>query len=567
MPPPMPPRLLDLDGVSELRALALRFGGAHGADKRRALDAAAACAIADPLVLAAYHDCLLCLLAYPESRSLRDRTRAELKRVAATARHLMASGPARARARLANSGIAWTDVTISFGWDIACWLVERFPAHADLDSFGENGIAPQSVLGEALAPMEFELAAAAATPLDFVAEACAVRRGTKLAGLVRAFARLPCSDALRGQLFEALQPFIVIRPGASMLSRTFVRGLPAATFFHRGGLERDVDLRTLLERPLPAPRRLSAAERLHVVDAGRAMLSALGRETDAIALACPDGVRYYELERGVALALYTMRPDRRSPLDSHVGMMIFKNGVPVGYGGGWPFLGTCKIGVNVFAPFRGGESALLFGQVLRVYRQCFGVERFVAEPSQFGGSNKEGLQSGAFWFYYRLGFRPIEPRSAQRAEAAWARMQADPDHRTPVGELRRFTDSDIELRLGALPECEPGVLSDAVTGWIRRDFGGDRAAAERAAIRLAVRALGVRGMERWPAAERDAFRALAPLVALVPGLTRWPATAKRSLVALLRAKGGDEFRFHAGLAQHRRFADALRHLHDEFARA
>jgi hypothetical protein len=74
-------------------------------------------------------------------------------------------------------------------------------------------------------------------------------------------------------------------------------------------------------------------------------------------------------------------------------------------------------------------------------------------------------------------------------------------------------------------------------------------------------------MERWPAAERDAFRALAPLVALVPDLPHWPATAKRSLVALMRAKGGDEFRFHEGLARHARLRDALRRLHDESVQA
>ena len=135
-------------------------------------------------------------------------------------------------------------------------------------------------------------------------------------------------------------------------------------------------------------------------------------------------------------------------------MMLFKNGVPVGYGGGWPFLGTCQIGVNVFAPFRGGESALLFGQVLRVYRQCFGVGRFVAEPSQFGGTNSEGLRSGAFWFYYRLGFRPVDPESARRADDEWSRMQADPDYRTPIAGFARFTGSDIELRLDPTPEVE-----------------------------------------------------------------------------------------------------------------
>ena len=186
------------------------------------------------------------------------------------------------------------------------------------------------------------------------------------------------------------------------------------------------------------------------------MLAALGRETDAIALAVRRGRARTTISRAAsALALYTMRPDRRGPLDSHIGMMLFKNGVPVGYGGGWPFLGTCRIGVNVFAPFRGGESALLFGQVLRVYRQCFGVGRFVAEPSQFGGTNSEGLRSGAFWFYYRLGFRPVEPRRGAPRGATNGRAcgRSRTIARRSPG-LRRFTGSDIELRLDPAPEVE-----------------------------------------------------------------------------------------------------------------
>ena len=90
------------------------------------------------------------------------------------------------------------------------------------------------------------------------------------------------------------------------------------------------------------------------------MLAALGRETDAIALAYPDGVAWHEVGRGVAVALYTIEPARRNPLDSHIGMMLFKNGVPVGYGGGWPFAGSCRIGVNIFA------QQIVFGTVLVV---------------------------------------------------------------------------------------------------------------------------------------------------------------------------------------------------------
>ncbi len=265
----------------------------------------------------------------------------------------------------------------------------------------------------------------------------------------------------------------------------------------------------------------------------------------------------FEVGRGVAVALYTMRPDRRSPIDSHVGMMVFKNGIPVGYGGGWPFLGTCRIGVNVFAPYRGGESAFLFGQVLRVYRQRFRIGRFVAEPSQFGGTNREGLQSGAFWFYYRLGFRPVEDRPARLAAEEWSRMQRDPGYRTPLPALRRFTGSDIELRLDPTPDCEPNALSEAVTAWIGARFDGDRTRAERSALRIVSRALGEPRIDRWPATERRAFGALAVLFALIPALDRWPAADRRALVALMRAKGGDEFRFHDLLARHRRLADAL----------
>ena len=37
----------------------------------------------------------------------------------------------------------------------------------------------------------------------------------------------------------------------------------------------------------------------------------MGRETDAISLAYPEGVRWYDLARGTAIALFTLPPGRR----------------------------------------------------------------------------------------------------------------------------------------------------------------------------------------------------------------------------------------------------------------
>jgi hypothetical protein len=276
----------------------------------------------------------------------------------------------------------------------------------------------------------------------------------------------------------------------------------------------------------------------------------LGRETDPITHADVPRTRYYDLGRGIAMALYSALPTRRGALDSHIGYVLFKNGVPIGYGGGWPFLGTCKIGINIFAPFRGGESAFLMVSVLRAYAQLFAVERFVVEPYQFGAGNREGLDSGAFWFYFRLGFRPVEPELRALALDQFDRMRRTPDYRTSRSMLRRFTRSDLERPVvpGAAAACDAASLSHATTTWIGNRFHGRRDHAEAAALRRVVATLGLKDTRGWNDDERNALRAMAPVLAQVADLHAWPVREKRRLVALIRAKGGDEYRYFALMA-------------------
>ena len=552
-------RILGLDDVREMRAAASRFAPGDRRRKLGLLRQAADSEIIAADVLIAWHDCLLFLLAYPDSRALHRAAGAELRRVAGIARTIVDGGPARERRRLEGSGLAFSPSTFAFGWEIARWLGERFPRNAEIDSFGDEGIPLAQVLSAALPPLEFSLAAGEDGSLELLDAARGGR--SRLAWLAAQLERLRCDDSVRALLFDALGAYLALRPQATTLSRTFVRGLPARPFIHTDGIARRIDVASILARRLPRARSLDAAARTTAIDAARAMLACLGRETDPIALAYPQGVEWHDTDRGIAIALYAPRPDRRDALDSHIGMMIFKNGLPVGYGGGWPFAGTCRIGVNVFEPYRGGESMLLFAEVLRVYRQRFGVVRFIVEPTQFGGANIEGLRSGAFWFYYRLGFRPIDPRAAARADELHARMQADRAFRPSLQALRRVTDSDLELRFGSgrdrNPLCEPAQLSAAVTAWIDGRFGGDRDAAEHAAVRRVAAALRIPGLDAWSEIERRAFVILAPLLVQIPGLARWPATDRRDLAALIRAKGGDEYRFQRRLLRHRRLRHAL----------
>ncbi len=555
-----PPRQLKAVTVAALRTLATRFGGADDARRFALLRAAAAAALGDMKVLLAYHDVLLFLLAYPATAAMRSLAALELTRVAAVARYIDAHGPARARAGLRGSGIAWSAISIAYGYPIARWLVSRFPRCVDIDSFGERGALLAEWLRPGLPPAEFELLASGEESPEALLDAGTTGwRGSRLSWLVAQFERLPCDPALRESLYDSLELFVLLNPRDAPISRTFVRGLPAQAFYHRGPLLRSVDADRLIAAALPRARRLGRGACQHLVDAGRGVLAVLGRETDPIAHADVARTRHYRLGRGVDIALYSAIPAQRSALDSHIGYVLFKNSVPIGYGGGWPFLGTCKIGINIFAPFRNGESAFLMASVLRVYAQLFAVERFVVEPYQFGAGNREGLESGAFWFYFRLGFRPVKPALRVVALEEFERMKRNPGYRTPLSVLRRFARSDLERPVvcGARDACDPAALSQAVTTWIASRFHGRRDRAETAALRRVAAALGLADAGAWNDDERRALRAMAPVLAQIKDLRAWAAPDKRRLVALIRAKGGNEYRHFALMADFARLRNGL----------
>jgi hypothetical protein len=537
------PRPLEPATVAALRSVANRFGSADGARKLALLRAAADAPLCDVEVLLAYHDVLLFLLAYPATAGMRSLAARELARVAAMARDIDAHGTAGARARLRGSGIAWSEITIAYSYPIALWLVSRYPGCADVDSFGARGALLAKWLRHALPPAEFELVDSGDDAPETLLEAATTGwRGSRLAWLVAQFERLPCDSALREALYDSLDLFLTLNPRDAPISRTFVSGLAAPAFYHRSPLLRGVDADRLIATPLPPARRLGRDACQHLVDAGRAVLAMLGRETDPI-----------------AIALYSALPARRGALDSHIGYVLFKNSVPIGYGGGWPFLGTCKIGINIFAPFRGGESAFLMASVLRAYAQLFAVERFVVEPYQFGAGNREGLESGAFWFYFRLGFRPVDPKLRALALDEFEQMRRKSGYRTSLSVLRRFTRSDLERSTvpGARAACDAAALSEATTAWIGTRFHGRRDRAEAAALRGVVSALELQEARGWNDDERKALRAMAPVLVQIADLHAWPAREKRRLAALIRAKGGDEYRYFALMAGFARLRSGL----------
>lgn len=504
------------------------------------------------------HDELLFLCAYPDEPRVLSAAENALRHVTSE----IVAAATRAAA-LRNSGIAATVVEHGFSVDLLAWLAEHFgravaPAWDD----GSLGAAFDELLpllgtsSEADGTITHRL-----TTRQWVRRAMGRAGGAELAWIVDRLRRLPAAPVVLDHVVEALDLTVRWRLARRGPSRSFTRFPPRPTFYQREPLLRRVDVQAAIAERLPPPKRLTPSAAAALIDAARATLAVRGRETDPVTYANPREVALFRLERGVDVALFGMAPERRQPVESFFGFVAARNRVPVGYGGGWVFFERCEIGVNLFEEFRGGESAFVFSQVLRVYARHFRARQFIVDPYQFGADNQEAIQSGAFWFYHRLGFRPIEAAVRRLADAELSRIGRDPARRSPPRVLKRLAASKLFLDVGAarpaarFAPVAPDLveLGLALTGWIGRRFRGDRDAAQRWAVRRVAQALGVSTRDGWRANERVWFERLAPLVAMAPELSRWAPSERRALAAVLRLKGGPRERAYAlTLQQHSR---------------
>jgi hypothetical protein len=551
---------LCLADVNALRSLARRFDAAAATEKAALLDLCAARLCCDPEALVAYHDTLLFMLAYPQNPALRQRCAGELARCADLARSLTGAGETVPDA-LHGSGLPFTRVAVSFNLKVARWLADRFAGAVRLHGARGSVTTLRRLLTETLPAAEFEtLAADAEEAGDLLAALGIERTGAGLRWLLDAIASVEMPERLRVALYDDLDVFVALHSADSTLARQYLTGLERPIHYQDEPLSRSEDAARLLDMPLGPPLPLTAEDRHRLITTARGLLALLGRQTEPISSCIASGVMAYDLGRGVVIALFSTAPEDRTPFDSHVGMMLFKNGLPVAYGGGWPFLGTCKIGINIFEPYRGGESHFLFLSVLRAYRHLFGVNRFIVERYQFGRNNPEGIASAAYWFYYRLGFRSMRADLARLAEREWKKLRDGTRTATSRRTLLRFTEAHMDLRLPGCPDsydyCDPADLSRAVTAAVIDRFAGDRRAFLAWAEDRVRRLIG--WQERLPARGAAALALLAPAVALIPDLESWPEADLQSLQAWLLARvADDEQPYFALLAQCPRLQRAL----------
>ncbi len=501
-----------------------------------------------------YHDTLLTILCWPENKEIAVLAKKAITRLADAIKKIVPINKSL-EVKLSGSGLAGTEITGRFSYAITRWLVEKF---GNLVKLHSSEATPETVrLFFRLLMPAVEYENISSGELSFLQRINKLKatNSSAIEWITNLFESSSLSNPEKEFIFNQLNVFITWKTDVINFNRSFT-GISTENIFYHHKLNRAPDFKKIVKINLPLPARLSAEQKLQLVDIAKATLVLIYRETDPFSFASAEAMELFKLEKGYSIGLYSMHKEQQLSIESYIGYLVFKNGIPVAYGGGWIFGERCQIGINILAPFRGGESAFIFSQLLRVYYQYFGVKRFVVKPYQFGKNNKEALQSGAFWFYYKHGFRPDNDQLQKMAMEELKKRKVDPRYRTSIIRLKEFTASNMVLQLSsnAVPVFDAASVSMAITSFINKYFEGNRTLALIACERKTKKELSIKTIRGWSNNEKKALQQWSLLIQATLSPINWSKIEKQKLVQLIKVKGNADEREFINCAQkHHRF--------------
>lgn len=473
----------------------------------------------------------------------------------------MAYAPSASIYELADSAIGKLNATqhtsAQFSLTLNAWLLQRFGRDVEMVGKPEHVSITLETLNHVLDPVEQEMMhAGKMTWKGWSKNAVGERADAHdlLQWIVTMVHRIADSTLMREQLFAlfGITTKWTVPAGAPTLLTA--RGLATALAFHDGVLQRHASLPEALQLPEPRRMQLSRSKQRDLCDVAKGVLCGMQRETDPVTFADESSTMFFDMGMGVGVALYSMQPDKRMALQTYIGFMAFKNRVAIAYGGGWVLGTESGFGVNVFPAYRGGESAQIIAQIMRLYSQGFHVRSFTIDPYQLGMGNPDGIASAAFWMYYRLGFRPQQPLLAALASKEFAKLQRNDTFRTPASVLRQLSHASMRwtdpTSLDHQP-LTPDRHGDVVTAFVISKFDGDRAAALAHAIKVIAQKTRTRITVRHPISR------IAVLVVASGFADAANPMALRKFVNDYRLKQIDEFTYTIAMQRHLDFFACL----------
>jgi len=592
----MPPTLDVL--LDRLEAAESCFGRGTAAEIKVLLDQLSGRNFRDAKSLIRFHEALLFLRAFPQSAALVLGIERLLNTFHERVEKLRELGDnLTVFDDFDTSGIAGTAMQDTLNFEVARWLLRRLGRNVEI----------------AWADYEDERAMGATWPrfIPLLAEDSDVEanipwrrwldsargREPDLEWLIHRFERMPVGDAKeenareRAELYDSLRLPLRWHLENRKLSRTRNWSRPRQFYYHTEPLivRSQVSLSHELAKPAPRLTRLSRREGEFILETVREVMAVRYRELYGTTWGAPSSVVRANLApgkagRGVVMYFWNLPAARRLPLRAYVAGFTLKNGVPINY---IEAIGLCEwieVGFNTFYTYRQGETAWIYAQALRCLCALTGATTISVYPYQIGQNNDEALDSGAFWFYRKLGFRSSSSELEQLARREQRKIAANRQYRTPKKTLKRLAEAhvfyeldsadnaavndevesaDLTARLKVVPlprawdTFSTRDLGLRVARRMAQEFGGSGARIRRASVAEVNRALGI-NLSGWNSLERQAFENWSLVLALVPNLGRWSPQEKQGAARIIRAQAGaDEMRYLRLTQQHPRLREEL----------
>ena len=433
-----------------------------------------------------FYDTILFLIAYPENKLLYSFANLSLQKMEQSV-----SSAEKLQHSLYNSGVTKSSVCAAFSFEIVKWLRQKHPLDIRLVSLEAADEQIRSILTVVMQKVETEKMQETKAAWKAWIENSLKEGEDLLDGFINIFE----NSTLRPEVKDELWNTIGINTEIDFSSHCSLSGKLVQPYFHRSiirKLSNQVEFK-------PKKVKLTTAEAEQIIDSSRMILIRQLREIDPISFTYPDGVVYYHLQRGYSIALVNMIPQRQVPNDCYLGYTVFKNGLPVAYAGSWIMFDSSRIGLNVYPYYRGGEAQYIFQLVLQVHTKVFGLKRFTVDAYQIGKENYDGIQSGAFWVYYKAGFRPIEKIQKELAAAEEIKIKTTPGYRSPITVLKKLADSRMELILNKNALSFDAVdLSDMYATILKKQYKNNRMLAEKGKAMKLATILGIKNGNEAP---------------------------------------------------------------------
>ena len=431
------------------------------------------------------YSALLFLMAYPDNKTIYNLANKLLSEL-----QLHVQLNKKLQRGLYNTGITQTYICAAFSFEMVKWLRKTRREEIKLSSFEAADAQIQSILSVVMPKAESEI----------LQDANAVWKGwfkhlkRKDEDLLDQLIAVFDSSDIRPEVKDELWNVIGMNVEINFTSHCCLPASLTKFYFHRSLIKKQIKKQTPVVKP--AQIKLTENEAEQIIDCSRMILVRKLRELDPISFTATKLVSYYHLPRGISIVLMGMVAERRHPIDSYMGYLVFKNGLPVAYAGSWILFDSARIGLNVFADYRGGEARYIFDQVLQLHSKVYHLKRFTVDPYQIGKQNDDGIHSGAFWIYYHAGFRPLQKLQKELAATEYLKIKTNKNYRSPESTLKILADSRLELILKkSAVSFDATDLSRAYAGILTQKYHGNRKQAEKDGVKKVANMLQLKNYQ------------------------------------------------------------------------